>query len=89
MYLHNLYPLPNIIRMIKEDGMGRVCSTHGEEEGSIEGFGGNARRKETTRKTHWQNDNIKVDPNFHVWHPVVCIQRFIYRPVDTKINFVQ
>jgi hypothetical protein len=27
--LHNLYSSPNIIRMIKEDEMGRACSTNG------------------------------------------------------------
>jgi hypothetical protein len=31
--------------------MGRACSTHWEEEKCIQGFGGKARRKETTRKT--------------------------------------
>jgi hypothetical protein len=27
--LHNLYSLPDTIRMIKEDEMGRACSAHG------------------------------------------------------------
>jgi hypothetical protein len=31
--------------------MGTVCSTNGEEEECIEDTGGEARRKETTRKT--------------------------------------
>jgi hypothetical protein len=31
--LHYLYLLPSIIRMIKEDEMGRVCSTNGERRG--------------------------------------------------------
>jgi hypothetical protein len=31
--LHNLYSLPSIIRIIKKDEIGRVCSTNaGEEE---------------------------------------------------------
>jgi hypothetical protein len=29
---HNLYSSPSIIRMIKEDEMGRACSTNGGEE---------------------------------------------------------
>jgi hypothetical protein len=35
--LHNLYSLPNIIRMIKskEDEMGRVCSMNGGDEECI------------------------------------------------------
>jgi hypothetical protein len=34
--LHNLYSSPNIIRMIvKEDEMGRACSTNGGEEECI------------------------------------------------------
>jgi hypothetical protein len=31
--------------------MGRICSTNGGEEECIKDIGGNARRKETTRKT--------------------------------------
>jgi hypothetical protein len=30
--LHNLYSSPNIIRTIKEDEMGRTCSTHEEDD---------------------------------------------------------
>jgi hypothetical protein len=30
--------------------MGRTCSTHGGEEECIQGFGGKARMKETTKK---------------------------------------
>jgi hypothetical protein len=35
--LHNLYSSPNIIRMfqVKEDEMGKACSTGGEEEECI------------------------------------------------------
>jgi hypothetical protein len=29
--LHNLYSSPSIIRMIKDDEMGRACSTNGEK----------------------------------------------------------
>jgi hypothetical protein len=36
--------------MIKENEVGRACSTHEEAEKCIEGFYGKARRKETTRK---------------------------------------
>jgi hypothetical protein len=35
---------------IKEDEMGRACTTHGGEQECIQGFGEKARRKETTRK---------------------------------------
>jgi len=30
--LHNLFPSPNIIRMMKMDEMGRAYSTHGKDE---------------------------------------------------------
>jgi hypothetical protein len=37
---------------VKEDEMGRACSTHGRKEKCIyDIIGGEARRKETTRKT--------------------------------------
>jgi hypothetical protein len=36
---------------VKEDKMGRACTTNGGEEDRIQDFGGKARRKETTRKT--------------------------------------
>jgi hypothetical protein len=29
--LHNLYSSPSIIRMIKEEGIGRTCSMNGEK----------------------------------------------------------
>jgi hypothetical protein len=35
---HNLYGSPIIIKIIKEDEMGRVCSTHGGGEEYIQGF---------------------------------------------------
>jgi hypothetical protein len=50
--LHNLHSYPNIIKQIKSRRM--RCEGHvarmGEER-SVQGFGGKARRKETTRKT--------------------------------------
>jgi hypothetical protein len=36
---------------VKEDEMDKVCSTYGIEKERTQGFGGEARRKETTRKT--------------------------------------
>jgi hypothetical protein len=48
--LHNLYSFPNIIRMNKSTRMiwaGYLVCMGGEEEGT-QGFGGKARRKETT-----------------------------------------
>jgi hypothetical protein len=47
---------------VKDDEMGRACSTNGGDEECIQDIGGKARRKETTRKTRrrWV-DNIKMD----------------------------
>jgi hypothetical protein len=36
---------------MKEDEVSGSCGTHGRGEKSEQGFGGKARRKETTRKT--------------------------------------
>jgi hypothetical protein len=36
---------------VKEDEMGRACSTNREEAECIQDIGGKARRKETARKT--------------------------------------
>jgi hypothetical protein len=50
--LHNFYSGPDIIRQVKSRRMkwtGHVARM--EEEKSVQGFGGKARRKETTRKT--------------------------------------
>jgi hypothetical protein len=50
--LHNLYSSPDIIRQIKSRRMrwaGHVARM-GEEK-TVQGFGGKAHRKETTRKT--------------------------------------
>jgi hypothetical protein len=51
--LHNLYFSSNIIRMIKSRKMGwsRHVAHMGGEEECIQGFGGKARRKETTIRT--------------------------------------
>jgi hypothetical protein len=51
--LHNLYSSPDIIRQIKSRRMrwaGHVARM-GDERKVYKGFGGKARRKETTRKT--------------------------------------
>jgi hypothetical protein len=48
--LHNLYSSPDIIRLVKSRRMrwaGHVARM-GEESTSVQGFGGKARRKETT-----------------------------------------
>jgi hypothetical protein len=63
--LHNLYSSPDIIRQIKSRRMrwaGHVARMEGGEEKCMQGFGGKARRKETTRKTEarWE-DGIKMD----------------------------
>jgi hypothetical protein len=49
--IHNLYSSLDIIRQVKANEVGRECGTHGKGEKSVQGFGGKARRKETTRKT--------------------------------------
>jgi hypothetical protein len=36
---------------VKENGMGRACSTNGETRNAYKDIDGKARRKETTRKT--------------------------------------
>jgi hypothetical protein len=36
---------------VKEDEMGKACSTNGGDEECIQDVGGKARRKETTGKT--------------------------------------
>jgi hypothetical protein len=46
-----LFAKYNYNYQVKEDEMGRACSTIGGEEECIWDFGGNAGRKETTRKT--------------------------------------
>jgi hypothetical protein len=52
--LHNLYASPDIIRQasqVKVNEVRGACSTHGRGEKSVQGFGGKARREETTGKT--------------------------------------
>jgi hypothetical protein len=49
--LHNLYTSPNIIRQIIWMRMGRACYVTRMGEECVQGFGGEVRRKETTRKT--------------------------------------
>jgi hypothetical protein len=46
--IHNLYSSPDITRQVKSRG---ACGTHGRGDKTVEGFGGKARRKETTWKT--------------------------------------
>jgi hypothetical protein len=36
---------------MKQGELGRACNTHGGEEEDVQGFGGNARKKEATMKT--------------------------------------
>jgi hypothetical protein len=51
--LHNLHSSPDIIRQIKSRRMRCTehCGIHGRGEKIVQGFGGKARRKETTLKT--------------------------------------
>jgi hypothetical protein len=51
--LHNLYSSSDIIRQVKSMRMrwGGACGTHRRGEKSVQGFGGKARRKETSGKT--------------------------------------
>jgi hypothetical protein len=49
--LYNLYSSPNIIRQVKANKVGGACGTNGIGEKIVQGFGGKARRKETTWKT--------------------------------------
>jgi hypothetical protein len=50
--LNDLYCSPNIVRVIIEKNqMDKACSTYGEEERRIQGFGGETCKKETTWET--------------------------------------
>jgi hypothetical protein len=49
--LHSLYSSPDIISQVKANEVGGACGTHGRGQKSVQGFGGKARRKETTWKT--------------------------------------
>jgi hypothetical protein len=47
---------------MKERELGRICGTRGRGEKSKQGFGGKARRKETTQKTRYTwEDRIRMD----------------------------
>jgi hypothetical protein len=62
--LHNLYPSPNIIRMIKSSRMemGRACSTHGEKKNSCGILVGKPEGRSPLGrlKRRWE-DNIKMN----------------------------
>jgi hypothetical protein len=51
--LHNLYSSPRYhqVGQVKANEVGRACGTHGRRKKIVQGLGGNARRKETARKT--------------------------------------
>jgi hypothetical protein len=49
--LHIFYSSPNVIRQIKARRMRWARHLERMEENSVQGFGGKARRQETTRKT--------------------------------------
>jgi hypothetical protein len=51
--LHSLYSSPKTIRQLKSRRIevGGACDPHGRGEKSVQGFGGKARRKETTWMT--------------------------------------
>jgi hypothetical protein len=53
--LHNLYFSPNEIRVIKENEVGRTCSTNGEK------------RIPLGRPRHTWENNIKIDLRESVW----------------------
>jgi len=62
--LHDLYSSPNIIPVIKNNGMGGACRTCGGEQSCIQGFSYLARKREEKRPfrrpgCRWE-DNIKM-----------------------------
>jgi hypothetical protein len=60
--LHNLYSPPNIVRMIKEVEMGRICGTYGEGRGVYRVLIGKPEGKRPLgRPKHRWEDNIKLD----------------------------
>jgi hypothetical protein len=61
--LHNLYSLPSIINMIvKEDEMGRACSTNGERRNVYRILVGKPEgRRSLGRPARRWVDNIKMD----------------------------
>jgi hypothetical protein len=59
--LHDLYSSPNIVR-VRENEMGGVCSTDGEERGMYRVFVGKPEGKRPLgRPRHRCEDNIKMD----------------------------
>jgi hypothetical protein len=62
--IHNLYYSPNVVRAIKakEVVVGGACGTHGGGGKYLQGFGCEARRKETIGRPRrrWEY-NIKMD----------------------------
>jgi hypothetical protein len=60
--LHNLYSLPNIIRMIKEDEMGKACSTNGEKRNAYRVLVGKPEGKRPLGKSRCElKGNIMMD----------------------------
>jgi hypothetical protein len=51
LYTVRLFSKYNYNDQVKEDEMGRACSTNGGEDACIYDIGGKSRRKETTGKT--------------------------------------
>jgi hypothetical protein len=51
MWLKNFYQLTSNHEFYTPIEVGGACGTHGRGEKSVQGFGGKARRKETTGKT--------------------------------------
>jgi hypothetical protein len=58
--LHNLYPSPNIIRMIKSRRVRWAGHVACMGEASLQGFGGKARRRPLGRSRRKWEDNIKM-----------------------------
>jgi hypothetical protein len=52
-FFHTAEDIPRIFGSgdLKANEVGGACGTHGRGEKSVQGFGGKARRKETTGKT--------------------------------------
>jgi hypothetical protein len=69
--LHNLYSSPDIIRMIKEDGMVRACSTYVEMRNAYKVLTGKPEGKTPLGRprSRWEN-NIKIDVRELGWENV-------------------
>jgi hypothetical protein len=63
-----LYSSPNIIRIIKEDGMGRACSTNGGKRNEYRILVGKPEGKRSLARSRrrWV-DNIKTDLRDTEW----------------------